>query len=146
MVLKHYIREQGQMKKLLLIMTVLGSISAFAADPVLDCAVSRMFNEDILEESFSKDEYPEVFVEKKSGKLVVHIGANTFENDSEYKIQELKPAKSGSFAFLVKRLADSATFVISASEQIYAGQSTMFGSVIYVKKKKVEVLAEIICK
>jgi hypothetical protein len=111
-----------------------------------NCQVIRMVDDSILEESLSLEEYPDVSVEEELGSFVLHIGANIFENDREFRVEAIPViAMAGSFGFQAVNVANDEAYVVSGGMKTVNGRPKKLGTVSYRTASETKVLAEIAC-
>jgi hypothetical protein len=100
-----------------------------ASETLHECTLSRLFNDNILEESLSKHEYPDFSIDRENGKLSIFIGANIFDED-EYTITSIPHIQLvGAFAYKIKaKVKDYESYQIS-------GDGTVAHAYVLGKKK-----------
>jgi hypothetical protein len=100
-----------------LLLTVLFTHQVMASSETLhECTLSKLLDDNILEESLSKHEYPDLTVDREDGKISISIGANTFDS-TEYKIEEqIHIEVVGAFAYKIKaKVKDYQSYSISSN-------------------------------
>jgi hypothetical protein len=126
------------------------SLNAFAGHTLESCKVSKMVNENILDESFSLEEYPEVSVEEDLGQLTLTIGMNVFDNFTDSYSVRLSTTLPVSWAFGYEAVSEKTGESFSIAGRMVvnsAGHLAKIGTVQYKNliTGNTEVLAEITC-
>jgi hypothetical protein len=134
-------------KSVLFSLLVLTSFSASASETLENCQVIKMIDESVLEESLSIDEYPEVSIEKDEfGSYVMKIGANTFENDREFRVEPIIVVHSTlSFGYETVNIANDEAYIVRGGLEVGGGSPKRLGTVSYRSGGETKVLAEIAC-
>jgi len=138
------------MKILFVASVALISFNSFAGETLENCQVSKMINSNILEESLSIDEYPQVSIDyDEMDGLTLELGMNSFMSGVDGFV--VKPvmtlATVGAFGFEAasKKLGES--FNVSGQMVNHDGVFTKEGTVTYTDLSTglSQVLAEITC-
>ena len=109
-----------------------------------------MINENVLDESLSIEEYPDVTVEEEMGQLTLNIGMNTFNNfTDDYTVQPGIVPAHFEFNYVATSAKTGEEFSIKGRMVVNrAHHLTKVGTVTYknLSTGVTELLAELICE
>lgn len=119
------------MKTFLCFLLFVCSIPAFSATTVLNCRVTKIYNDNIFEESLSTDEYPEVYLDQEGRDFELMLGSTgTYRSVDGDKISV---SRIGAKLFVTAQYKDSPSRVFLEVNAVAGNSGKRWGVLNYKK-------------